>query len=277
MRNLMMHCGADHVEEQVVRNVPTPAPTDTHFPIPHDVLLDRTLDLITAHGMQVDNIAHAIRVPKTAGEAVLGAQYFGLIEVSPAHDGANHLAGTGFKPDYATVIGLRNSHDKAFAAGLVVGSQVFVCDNLAFSGEVKMSRKHTRNILNDLPLLMEGTMGKLMTLRGFQDHRIQAYKDTVIDDRDARNLIIEGLKLGVVTGSKVRAVVDEWEKPSHEEFAPRTAWSLFNAHTEILKSRGAIFEKPRFTHALHAVMDAASGVQPMKALEEVADGSIELN
>jgi hypothetical protein len=28
---------------------------------------------------------------------------------------------------------------------------VFVCDNLAFSGEIKIARKHTRFIVRDLP------------------------------------------------------------------------------------------------------------------------------
>jgi hypothetical protein len=39
------------------------------------------------------------------------------------------------RPITHNVLGLRNSHDKRFPAGLVGGSAVFVCDNLAFSGE----------------------------------------------------------------------------------------------------------------------------------------------
>jgi len=30
-------------------------------------------------------------------------------------------------------------------------------------------------------------------------------------------------------------VIEAWEEPKHEEFTPRTAWSLFNAFTETQK------------------------------------------
>ena len=53
--------------------------------------------------------------------------------------------------DYCWVLGLRNSHDKTFPAGIVAGASVFVCDNLSFSGEIKFARKHTRFIVRDLP------------------------------------------------------------------------------------------------------------------------------
>ena len=31
-------------------------------------------------------------------------------------------------------------------------------------------------------------------------------------------------------------VIEAWDEPKHEEFVPRTAWSLFNAFTEVLKA-----------------------------------------
>ena len=46
----------------------------------------------------------------------------------------------------AFVVGVRNSHDKSFPAGLVIGASIFVCDNLSFSGEVKLARKHTVHV-----------------------------------------------------------------------------------------------------------------------------------
>jgi hypothetical protein len=282
MTNLMIHCGAHKVEEPRVRNAATPLPTETHFPIPHKTLLDETLRLVGAHGLEVVNAAHALH-----GD---DSKYFGLLEVAPkasaaparlamtGGDGASHTDGAIVKPDHATIIGLRNSHDKSFAAGLVVGSQVFVCDNLAFSGEVTMRRAHTKHIMRDLPALLEAAMGKLMGLRNHQEHRIQAYKDADLGSRDAHDLIIRGLRAGVVPSSRVIKVVNEWEKPSHEEFEPRTVWSLFNAFTEVGKARGAIFDKPRVTQALHGLMDSAAGVAPLAlgTTEEVDGGEVEV-
>jgi hypothetical protein len=37
-------------------------------------------------------------------------------------------------------------------------------------------------------------------------------------------------------------VIEAWEEPKHEEFAPRTAWSLFNAFTEVQKGGSPRFQ-----------------------------------
>src|ERR1041384_4160845 len=58
------------------------------------------------------------------------------------------------KADLASVLGVRNSYDRSLAVGLTLGSRVFCCDNLAFSGEVTMHRKHTLNVFRDLPDLI---------------------------------------------------------------------------------------------------------------------------
>jgi hypothetical protein len=279
--NLKLHLdsGGQTANEGDVRAVATPGPTDTHFPIPHETLLDEARRLVASHDLTIVNEGHAL--------AHKGDRYFGLMEVAPAApslaralaitDGASHTDGL-IKPDFATIIGLRNSHDKAFSAGLCVGSQVFVCDNLAFSGEVTMRRKHSRHILRDLPALLEAAMGKLMGMRAHQDLRIQAYKDTEIDNRTAHDLMVRGMRAGVVPSSKLTKVVDEWERPSHEDFEARTTWSLFNAFTEVLKSRGQIWDKPRFTQALHGLMDSASGVAPMVlGTTEVEGGEVQVH
>jgi len=88
------------------------------------------------------------------------------------------------------VLGLRNSHDKMFPAGIVAGASVFVCDNLSFSGEVKFARKHTRFINRDLPQFVERYIGQLMSKWHLQDKRIGAYKVTEIEDRTAHDLIV---------------------------------------------------------------------------------------
>ena len=59
--------------------------------------------------------------------------------------------GTSVTQSYKYVLGVRNSNDKQFAAGLVMGIAPFVCDNLCFSGEVKVSHRHTRNVMSNLP------------------------------------------------------------------------------------------------------------------------------
>jgi len=197
-------------------------------------------------GLKVVNEAHAL----SSG----GQRYFGLLEVV---NGRQH-------GDYGLVLGLRNSHDKTFPAALAVGSGVFVCDNLAFSGEVTIARRHTLFIERDLPQLVQRAVGQLGDLRGLQDHRIERYKATRLTDMRAHHLIVRALEARVLPTTAIPVVVREWRRPSHEEFAEggRTAWRLFNAVTEAIKGR-SLDALPRRTQALHGMLDAVcGGVQP---------------
>src|SRR4051794_5486263 len=111
MVNLVLHCGARHVDRDAVENTLTPDSSTTWVPVPHHRLLEQVEGTLVGSGMSITNQAHALWKD--------GLRYFGLLEVSNgrAHD------------DYGLVIGLRNSHDKSFPAAIAIGSAVFVCDN----------------------------------------------------------------------------------------------------------------------------------------------------
>ena len=212
--NLMLHCGAHAVERKEVWATPTPAGTATWQPIPHAQLLTQVESVLPRYGLSVINEAHALTHDNN--------RYFGLMEI---RNGCSH-------PDYTWVLGLRNSNDQQFPAGFVVGNQVFVCDNLAFMGEIVVSRKHTRFILRDLPDLIDQAVGQLASKWHEQDERITRYKDHRIKDATAHDLTVRALDAGIISATRIPDVLNEWRKPSHDEFRPRTVWSLFNAFTE---------------------------------------------
>lgn len=140
----------------------------------------------------------------------------------------------------------------------MAGAAVFVCDNLSFSGEVQLARKHTTRIERDLPLLTERAIGQLVERWHTQDTRIARYRDRVITDVAAHDLMIRAVDVGVVPVSTLPKVVSEWREPSHPEFQPRNTWSLFNAFTEALKGNLPLL--PRRTQALHGLMDSHVGL-----------------
>jgi hypothetical protein len=140
----------------------------------------------------------------------------------------------------------------------VAGASIFVCDNLSFSGEVRLTRKHTVHLQRDLAPLVAGGVGKLMQLWNHQSERIDAYKNHRMRDKSAHDLVIRAVDLGACTNRMIPAVIKEWREPSHPEFGDRTAWSLFNAFTEILK--GNLPELPKRTEALHGLFDAQVGL-----------------
>ena len=70
---------------------------------------------------------------------------------------------TSVTKSYRYVLGVRNSNNKRFPAGLVMGVAPFVCDNLMFCGEVEVSRRHTKNIMSDLPARIKDRLDELFT------------------------------------------------------------------------------------------------------------------
>lgn len=242
--NLILHCGAQAASLDEVRYVQTPDPTPSWQPIPHLNLIQTVEKALTNNGLAILHQVHSLSHD--------GQRYFGLMEINGKALGAPN-------EDYCCVLGLRNSHDKTFPAGLVAGASVTVCDNLSFSGEVKFTRKHTRYIIRDLPQITNRAMGQLMTKWHHQDKRIAAYKEAKLADRTAHDLLIRATDAGVCSNRLIPKVLSEWREPKHDAFKPRNAWSLFNAFTESLKS-GNLAELPKRTEALHGLMDNFVGL-----------------
>ena len=239
--NLILHCGARLASLQEVAQVRTPPPTATWQPIPHATLIRTIEQTLAATNLRIGTVAHSLDAE--------GNRYFGLMEIM----------GRSSSADYCWVLGLRNSHDKTFPAGIVAGASVFVCDNISFSGEVKFARKHTRFIMRDLPQITERAVGRLMAKWHDQDKRITAYKETDIDDASAHDLVIRATDVGVCSNRLIPSVLHEWRKPRHEVFETRNVWSLFNAFTESLKE-GNLAELPKRTEALHGLLDTHVGL-----------------
>ncbi|MBI5692029.1 MAG: DUF932 domain-containing protein [Verrucomicrobia bacterium] len=238
--NLILHCGGQAVERGALAQVRTPAATATWTPVPHLRLVEQVEHALASSRLTIVTQAHAL----SHG----GDRYFGLLQVQ---NGVAHA-------DYSWVLGLRNSHDKRFPAGIVAGCSVFVCDNLSFSGEVQLARKHTSNIWRDLPQLTERAIGQLVERWHSQDVRIARYREAEIDDVAAHDLMIRAVDVGVLPVSTLPRVITEWREPECEEFRPRTTWSLFNAFTEALKGNLPLL--PRRTQALHGLLDARVGL-----------------
>jgi hypothetical protein len=240
---MILHCGAVKVDEQELRAVVPPANTNTWFPLPHHELVDCARRHLNNAGIEIVDELHTLTRN--------GDRYFGLLAVKNRN--------TQSREDYEWLAGIRNSNDRAFSAGIAFGSRVMICDNLAFSGEIVIARKHTRYIVQDLPRLITRAAGDLKTHWHGMDRRIQQYKEAEITDSVAHDTIIRALDAKVISGQDVRHVLKEWRKPSHEAFEPRTAWSLFNGFTEVLKDV-SMQDLPRRTRSLHGVIDAQIGL-----------------
>lgn len=252
--NLMTMCGASRVNREEVYNAGVPTPTRSHCPIPHSTILEEVEHNLERIGMEVVQEAHAMSHEDM--------RYFGMLEIAQ-NDGG----------DFSTIVGLRNSNDKAFAAGLVVGSGVMVCDNLCFSGEIKVARKHTRFILDSIPDLMAEAIERVVPVRELQQNRIEKYKQTELAVGQVNDMLIAAFDADVISSSKIGQVLAEYRDPRHHEFKEdgNTVWRLMNAFTEIMKPRGNgndLFMLPAKTQKLHGILDAACGMEEPLALAE---------
>lgn len=244
MNGLLLHSGGDEVTFEDLQSIPTPPATSTWTPIPHAALLAAVRNEMTAAGLQIERESLAV---SNAAKGSFGDRFFGLLEMR------------GDNETFSVTVGVRNGHDRALVAGLCVGSRVFVCSNLAFSAEIVIARRHTKNIERDLPRLINQAVGRLGDLRQRQGERIDAYRRTEITDSQFHDLTVRALDSKVICASRIPQILDEYRHPEHEEFAPRTVWSGFNAFTETLKGTD-LQDLPRRTQALHGLCDLLSQV-----------------
>lgn len=250
MSQLLLHSGAQHVNLEEVIAATTPPPTETHYPIPHDYLIEKIVENLAGVGWNVESSEWGLNAD--------GAEMWGVMNLTNG--------GTQFD-DYGISVGVRNAHNKRFSAGCAVGSKVFCCDNLAFSSEIVVFRKHTKWIKKDLARMLFEAFGTLAQATKDQETRIQDYKRTPLTDTIVHDILIRAVDAKVMSNADIAKVLKEWRTPTHEEFAPRTAWSLFNSFTQVGKDWNKFSLTGRTTR-LHGLLDLVVEATENKAVVE---------
>jgi hypothetical protein len=161
--------------------VPTPPATATHQPVPHHEIVQALVETLGFRHIGVVRDEYAVSPD--------GMKMFGVLDLETEMHGARFS------------IGLRNSHDKTMRLALTCGYRVFVCSNMAFSGDFTPGRA------------------------------------TELTDISAKMIIYEAFIQSELEVPKhlARRVHDYYFDPQYDEFRPRTMWSLSNAFTSALK------------------------------------------
>jgi len=253
----MMHCGAKPIPYPHLMELPIPEYTPTHLPIPHHQFFELAQSRLLKQGYSVTNPQHYINRE--------GAHYFAIMQIQ--HEDEDQAA------EHSTMCALRNSHDKTFAASLAVGARVFVCDNLSFSGDIVVGRKHTPKIWDELPEIFEGAIGKIHVMRKRQDVRFAEYRQAPLDDYTADHLIMECFREGIINLKRIGKVNDEWHNPSANH-GDKSVWRYFNAVTAALgpTSTNQLIQLPKKTIDLHLMLDTYCDVDFAIERAERKDG-----
>lgn len=223
MNGLLLHCGAEALDRDTLASLRMPKPMGTRHAIrPFIEDVDTIDSLLYNIGMPIKDEAFGVTVDEATG---LSKQFFGLLEVESD------------KHEHGLMVGLRGSYDQTLARGIAVGSRVFVCDNLAFSGEIEVKTKQTLNIDARIKELLKDAIYEVPEMVSKQDGRFERYKLARIGQTVGNSLLTDMVRTGVLNASQIGRALKEWDKPSHEEHAEDgwSLWRLHNAVTEALK------------------------------------------
>lgn len=145
--------------------------------------------------------------------------------------------------EWKVLVGLRGSHDQSVQRGLVLGSQILVCSNLCFNGNIaNINTKQTTNIGSRLPRLIRAAVDHIPELAHLEEQRFDAYKALELKPRVGDAALVQLYRNGAFTNAQLAKAIGEWEQPAYEEHThadagaqTRSGWRLFNAATEALK------------------------------------------
>lgn len=201
--------------------IPTPPATTTHIPIPHIEVVETLVGTLSLRHIGV--VAEEFAVSSD------GMEMFGVLDLETAFEGCRFA------------IGIRNANNKRFRLSCTVGLRVFVCQNLAFQGDyTPVLAKHSKNF----SLQDSISIGVDRMQRNFDPMRrqVEAWRASQLSDEAAKLIIYRAFIAGDLEAPKhlARVVHNHYFDPQHEEFAPRTMWSLSNAFTSAFKELDAI-------------------------------------
>lgn len=231
--SLCLHAGAHAINRAALSALPVPAakgPRHCVRPFVEDVELVETF--LNRNGFVIADEAFGVKTDAKN----LPSQFFGSLEIKPKVLEGEYIPAAGEK-DFALTVGIRGSYDQTLPRGLAVGSRVFVCDNLAFSGEVSVYSKQTTNIGARIGGLLESAVARIPVLAEAQTKRFDAYRNYSLSKLKGDAILIECVRKGILNPSDIGKAIAEWDEPSHPEHGAegKTVWTLFNAVTEAIK------------------------------------------
>lgn len=196
--------------------IPVPEATSTHKPIPHHVIVEGLVETLGFRHIGV--VAEEFAVSSD------GMRMFGVLDLETQMEGCRFS------------IGIRNSHDKSIRLGLTAGLRVFVCYNMAFSGDfTPVLAKHTKsfNLIDTLAVGVDRIQRSFEPMR----KQVEGWRQTQISDDRAKIILYRAFVEEELDAprSLLSDVHRLYFEPKYEEFSPRTMWSLSNAFTSAFK------------------------------------------
>jgi hypothetical protein len=235
---LIAHVDTAAVTRAQLAALPPVEGTSTFKPIAHIELVQTLTKVLASRDIRIEREQFAINQA--------GTRLFGTFDLS-----LNGISGS------CASLGLRTANDRTMAIQMIAGLRIFVCDNLAFNGDmVALRRRHTSglHLFSEVTEAIAKYERHYFTLKS----EVASLKGLQLTDDRAKALIFDAIyKHNVLPPRFGKAVAQEYFEPRHAEFEPRTAWSLHNSFTEVIKT---IRARKEGDSALHLQIAASQGI-----------------
>ncbi|QDP52013.1 MAG: hypothetical protein Unbinned2514contig1001_3 [Prokaryotic dsDNA virus sp.] len=203
---------------QELNTIAVPETTETYQPLPYRDFADKLL---------------------IAGENHLQGFTFENADYGVARDGQHLFAIHNYKNGESGMrlsVGARNSYNKTLSASVAIGANVVVCTNLMITGGIHVMRKHTKNIMRDFDGLLDKAMADSSDNYYAAIAARETYSDINLDNNRAYEILGRLYGKKIIGARQMTKALKEYHSPSHKEHGKGTAWTLYNACTEALKT-----------------------------------------
>jgi hypothetical protein len=230
---LSAHVNAHLVTREQLAALPAVIGSSTFKPVPH-------IELIQSLEAQLAKRDIAIRTYDSG--ALLGqrAEQFAIGGGGNILFGTIDLVKNGIHGTCAS-IGLRTANDRTMALQMIAGLRVFVCDNLAFSGDtIMMKRRHTSglNLMEELTIALDKYEQHYSSLKD----EVEKLRTLGMTDNAAKEILYDVFAQGIMPSRFLPAVNEVYfdkfvtsDEPKFAAFKDRSGWSLLNSLTEVAK------------------------------------------
>ena len=228
--SLMLHCNASPITLTDLAKVKAKKPegaSDIYQPVNH-------IDLV-----------NAIKLGCKERELEVIAQQWGLTDDKLALFGEVKLKGKALPKmkEMECCLGVRHANNRKMSIRFAVGTNVFVCDNMAISGDFVLSRRHTSGLELENQVL-EGLDAYILQSKELPRMKTDLEKVKVDAEKEFKILTLasqgdeeeeESVNPKLIRKTHLWEVHNEWIHPRHKDFQPRNGWSLYNCYTEVMK------------------------------------------
>jgi len=216
---LIAHRGARIVtRDDIIRaSQLTPDPTETWVPVSHIDVLETV-------------------------EAMLSDSGFGIASAQFALHGIEKMFATFQLKSQIThgvslAVGVRNSVNKTFPMGFCAGNRVFVCDNLSFSSELLVARKHTKN---GAERYQEAISHAVKALSGFQEQerkRLELMQETDMCQYEDSAWLLKAFEHDILSVRSLPVAMAAIKNPPHDWGDKSKLYHAWNAITYAIQPR----------------------------------------